>query len=130
MSDTQIENSSATPTSKSKNSTAQDAKPMADAMYPQILDQARTVIRHKHYSIRTEVAYLRWIRQFVHFNETNDLDRLNEKDIHAFLHYLTAERRVTSSTQNQALYAILFFYREVLRQDPESFSNVQFNRAS
>ena len=84
---------------------------------PEILDQVRARIRVKHYSIRTEQAYVDWIKRFiVHFDKRHPRD-LGAAEVEAFLTHLAVERQVAASTQNQAKSAILFLYREVLAQE-------------
>ena len=89
---------------------------------PKLLDQVRNVLRRKHYSIRTERAYVDWIKRFIRFHKTaqgtfRHPRDMGEPEIEAFLTYLATERNVAASTQNQALSALLFLYRHVLHQD-------------
>lgn len=81
---------------------------------PKLLDQLRDVIRTKHYSIRTESAYVDWVRRFIHFNNLTHPNELGPKKVGDFLTHLAVERNVASATQSQARAAILFLYREVL----------------
>jgi integron integrase len=83
---------------------------------PKLLDQVRDVIRRKHYSIRTEQAYCDWIKRFILFHRKRHPAEMAEAEITAFLTYLAAKANVAASTQNQALSALLFLYREVLQQ--------------
>ena len=85
-----------------------------DSSAPRLLDQVRDRIRRKHYSIRTEQAYLHWVRAFVRFHRMKHPADLGAPEVEAFLTYLSVERHVSSSTQNQALSGLLFLYREVL----------------
>lgn len=79
-----------------------------------LLDQMRERIRVLHYSIRTEHAYVDWIRRFVlHHNKRHPRD-MGAAHVEQFLSYLAAERNVSASTQNQAKAALLFLYKEVL----------------
>jgi integron integrase len=81
---------------------------------PRLLDQVRDRIRRKHYSIRTEQAYVDWIRRFVlHHNKRHPRD-MGVAEVEAFLTHLAVAKRVSASTQNQAKSAILFLYKEVL----------------
>ena len=80
------------------------------------LKRLRTAIRVRHYSIRTEQAYLYWVRRFVLFHDKRHPDTLAEADVAAFLTYLALERNVAPSTQNQALNALVFLYRFVLER--------------
>jgi len=84
---------------------------------PKLLDQVRYTLRVKHYSIRTEEAYLDWIKRYILFHHKQHPKALNSPDIEAFLTHLAVDQRVAASTQDQALSAVLFLYREVLRQD-------------
>ena len=86
---------------------------------PKLLDRVRGAIRARHYSRRTEKAYAGWIRRYIVFNRLCHPDTLHEADVLAFLTALAIDRRVSASTQNQALCALLFLYREVLGRPPE-----------
>jgi len=89
---------------------------------PKLLDQVRAVSRLKHYSIRTEQAYADWIRRFIvfHSRRNNGAWRhpreMAEAEVSEFLTYLADDKNVAASTQNQALNALLFLYKEVLKQ--------------
>ena len=80
-----------------------------------LLDQVREVLRYHHYAIRTEEAYLRWIVQYIKFNGTRHPKEMGKEEIERFLSSLAVDRHVAAATQNQALNAILFLYREVLQ---------------
>lgn len=82
-----------------------------------LLDVVRDAIRLKHYSIRTEEAYVNWIRRFILFHDKRHPKDMGGPEIEAFLTHLAVEGHVAASTQNQALSALLFLYREVLRQE-------------
>ena len=81
---------------------------------PKLLDQVRDKIRVKHYSIRTETQYLQWIKRFIFFHGKQHPRDLGAGEVEAFLSHLATEGNVSASTQNQALSALLFLYREVL----------------
>ena len=81
---------------------------------PRLLDQVRAAIRLKHYSLRTEQAYLEWIKRYIGFHHNRHPSALGSADVVRFLTHLAAERNVAASTQNQAQSALLFLYREVL----------------
>ena len=83
---------------------------------PKLLDQVRQAIRARHYSDRTEKAYVHWIKRFVLFHNKRHPLEMAEPDIAQFLSSLATEGRVSASTQNQALNALLFLYHEVLRK--------------
>ena len=82
-----------------------------------LLDQVREAIRLKHYSIRTEEAYVYWIRRYILYHGKRHPAEMGEREIEMFLAHLALQENVAASTQNQALSAILFLYREVLRCD-------------
>ena len=84
---------------------------------PRLLDQVRDLIRLKHYSIRTEQAYLGWIRRFILFHHKRHPKEMGKTEIESFLTHLAVQENVAASTQNQAMSAILFLYRHVLKQD-------------
>ena len=89
--------------------------PPSPAPPPRLLDQVRNAIRVRHYSRRTEQAYLRWIRRFILYNDKRHPSELGGPEITRFLTWLAEERNVSSSTQTQALSALLFLYRHVLQ---------------
>lgn len=70
---------------------------------PKLLDQVRHAIRARHYSRRTEVAYVTWIRRYIGYHKKAHPSTLGGQDLSAFLTWLATERRVSASTQNQAL---------------------------
>ncbi|MER3545793.1 MAG: integron integrase [Chloroflexota bacterium] len=84
---------------------------------PKLLDQVRQALRVKHYSIRTEEAYLHWIRRYILFHDKRHPAEMGAPEVQAFLTHLAVTENVAASTQNQALSALLFLYREVLHQD-------------
>jgi len=79
-----------------------------------LLDQLRAQIRLRHFSLRTEDAYAGWVRRYIVFHGKRHPDQMGEAEIRDFLSFLAVERNVAASTQNQALAALLFLYREVL----------------
>jgi len=78
------------------------------------LDRVRDAIRRRNYSYRTEEVYVQWIKRFIYFSGKRHPERMGAAEVTAFLNHLAAERDVAASTQNQALSALLFLYREVL----------------
>jgi integron integrase len=80
-----------------------------------LLDQVRDAVRLKNYSIRTENTYVDWIERFIRFHKLRHPLEMNTPEIEAFLTWLTVEQNVAPSTQNQALSALLFLYRQVLK---------------
>ena len=81
---------------------------------PKLLDQLRAAIRLKHYSLRTEDAYVYWARDFILFHDKRHPRELGDADIVSYLSHLAVHRQVAASTQNQAFSALLFLYRHVL----------------
>jgi len=79
-----------------------------------LLERARDVARYKHYSIRTEKAYVEWIRRFIHFHGKRHPREMGASDIRSFLSWLAGRREVAAATHQQALSALLFLYRDVL----------------
>lgn len=90
-----------------------------------LLDQVRDVIRKKHYSIRTEQAYVNWIRQYILFHKKCHPKDMGEKEISQYISHLATDRNVASSTQNQALNAIVFLYKYVLKIDLGDFGHME-----
>jgi len=84
---------------------------------PKLLDQVRDLLRIKHYALRTEEAYVNWIRRFILFHNKRHPREMAMPEIRAFLAHLATEENVAAATQNQALAALLFLYREVLHQN-------------
>lgn len=84
---------------------------------PKLLDQVRELLRIKHYALRTEEAYVNWIRRFILFHNKRHPRDMGTPEIRAFLAHLATEDNVAASTQNQALAALLFLYREALHQE-------------
>jgi integron integrase len=89
--------------------------PLAAPHAPRLLDEVRRQVRYHHYSIRTEQAYVQWIRSFVRYHELRHPAELSHGDVEAFLTWLAHDQRVSPSTHNQALSALLFLYQKVLR---------------
>jgi len=89
----------------------------AETPKPHLLDQVRAAIRVRHYSIRTEQSYVKWIKNFILYHKKRHPQVMGEKEINAFLTHLAVAKNVAASTQNQALCAILFLYKEVLKME-------------
>ncbi|MDT8449915.1 MAG: phage integrase N-terminal SAM-like domain-containing protein [Wenzhouxiangellaceae bacterium] len=86
-------------------------------MAEKLLDRMRRIIRVKHYSLRTERAYVHWAKRFILFHGQRHPESMGANEVTAFLSFLAVERHCASSTQNQALDAVLFLYRHVLEID-------------
>ena len=94
-----------------------------NAQKPKLLDRVCAVLRAKHYSYRTEQSYVEWIKRFIYFHGKRHPAEMGENEINEYLSYLAVTRHVAASTQNQALCAILFLYREVLKIEVGDFSD-------
>ena len=79
---------------------------------PRLIEQIRRAIRALQYTPKTELAYVRWTKDFVRFHDMRHPRELGPDEIQQFVSYLANERRVSASTQNQALCALLFLYRD------------------
>jgi site-specific recombinase XerD len=90
------------------------ARPLPPLQSSRLLDQVRERIRYLHYSIRTEEAYVHWIRAFVRFHQLRHPREMGAPEVEAFLSWLASERRVAVATHKQALSALLFLYQQVL----------------
>ena len=86
---------------------------------PRLLDRVRQKLRLRHFSYRTEQAYVAWIKRYIHYHGVRHPDEMGSVEVVDFLSDLAVNRRVAASTQNQALAALLFLYREVLGRDLE-----------
>ncbi len=84
---------------------------------PKLLDQVRDRLRLKHYSLRTEESYVHWIKRFIYFHRKRHPAEMGGPEVEVFLTDLAVNGRVAPSTQNQALAALLFLYREALGRD-------------
>ena len=94
--------------------TMQKEQPMSFRTQPKLLDRVRQASRLRHYSRRTEEAYVGWIRRFIVFHSKRHPMEMGEPEVTRFLTSLATDRQVSASTQNQALSAILFLYEVLL----------------
>jgi integron integrase len=88
------------------------------------MDQMRDALRSRHYSVRTEKAYCLWVKRYIRFHRMKHPRDLGGPEINGFLTYLAVKLKVSASTQNQALAAILFLYRHVIGRDVEDLGTV------
>jgi hypothetical protein len=88
-----------------------DTQPTVGSPLPRLLDRVRGVLRARHFSRRTEEAYVAWIRRFILFHGKRHPDGLGASEVAAYLSHLATRCQVSASTQNQAFSAILFLYR-------------------
>jgi integron integrase len=92
---------------------------------PKLLDQVRDVMRLKHYSLRTEQAYVNWIKRYILFHRKRHPSSMGEDEIRVFLTHLAVEDNIAASTQTVALSAILFLYRDVLKREMGFVENIE-----
>jgi len=95
----------------------QSEEKLLDQACTELCQSVRDTIRFKQYSIRTEQAYVHWIKRYIFFHNLQHPNDMGSPEIEAFLIHLTVKENVAASTQNQALAALLFLYREVLDED-------------
>ena len=91
---------------------------------PKLLDQLRESLRARHYSRRTEQTYCSWVRRFIFFHNVRHPEEMAEPEINAFLTHLAVKEKVSASTQNQALSALLFLYRHVIGREVGDLGDV------
>jgi len=91
---------------------------------PKLLEVVREKMRARHFSYRTEHAYIGWIRRFILYHGKRHPSEMGAPEVESFLTHLAVERRVSASTQNQALGAILFLYRQALEIELPWLENV------
>jgi len=98
-------------------SSSEERQPQSPvARKPRLLEQLRQALRSRHYSRRTEQTYCQWVKRFIYFHKVRHPAEMAEPEINAFLTHLAVKERVSASTQNQALSALLFLYRHVLNR--------------
>lgn len=90
---------------------------------PRLLDRVRIATRRRHYSLRTEQAYVGWVRRFVLFHGRRHPKEMGAPEVIAFLSHLAVEEEVSATTQNQALAALVFLYRHVLNRELEGLDS-------
>lgn len=83
-----------------------------------LLDQLRESLRARHYSRRTEQSYCHWVKRFIRFHNVRYPEEMDETEIKTFLTHLAVKEKVSTSTQNQALSALLFLYRYIMAGRP------------
>ena len=91
---------------------------------PRLMDQVRQSLRVHHYSLRTEQAYIQWVRRNIFFHNKRHPREMGANEITSFLSHLAVDKHVSASTQNQALCALLFLYKKVLKIEPEWIEDV------
>jgi integron integrase len=95
---------------------------------PKLLDQVRNRIRYLHYSPKTESSYIHWVKQYIYFHNKQHPKDLSEDDVVAFLNYLAVNKQVSASTQNQAMNAIVFLYKQVLNINLDDFKQLKYSK--
>lgn len=101
---------------------------MTEDRKPKLLDQVRQVIRVKHYSLRTEESYINWIKRFILFHNKRHPMEMSEEDVGLFITHLAKKDKVSASTQNQALCAIVFLYKNVLKKELENNISIYWSK--
>jgi integron integrase len=101
------------------------APPESSTAPPKLLDRVRWHLRVKRYSLRTEQAYIDWIRRYIFFHKKRHHAEMGEEQIAEFLSHLAVEQRVAASTQNQAFSALLFLYQHVLEKKLDFIAGVE-----
>ncbi len=91
---------------------------------PKLLNEVRNTLRVHHYAMKTEKAYVQWIKRFIFFHNMKHPLEMGKKELEEFLTWLAVKRKVAPSTQNQAAQALLFLYRRVLKVDLPWLDNV------
>jgi len=91
---------------------------------PKLLDRLREALRSRHYSRRTEQTYCQWVKRFIFFHNIRHPAEMAEAEINGFLTHLAVKEKVSASTQNQALSALLFLYRHVIGREVGDLGNV------
>ena len=91
---------------------------------PKLMDRLRLALRSRHYSRRTEQSYCHWVKRYIYFHNVRHPDEMGEPEINAFLTDLAVTKKVSASTQNQALSALLFLYRHVLGREVGDLGDV------
>lgn len=112
------------PSAAASTARVQEAPPPSPAS-PKLLDRVRWHLRVKRYSIRTEKAYIDWIKRYILFHEKRHPAEMGEREIAAFLSHLAVDARVAASTQNQALSALLFLYGQVLDRKLDFIDSIE-----
>jgi integron integrase len=102
------------------------SNPSVQPQGKKLLDQYRDAIRLKHYSSRTEKTYILWVREYIYFHNKRHPREMGIPEINQFLSYLVSNKKISASTQNQALSAILFLYRHVLHIELDEASLSEF----
>jgi integron integrase len=90
---------------------------MDNGVQPKLLDIVKTELRTRHYSLRTEKVYIGWIKKFILFNNKQHPSNPGTIQIRSFINHLAEVKKVSASTQNQALQSIFFLYKEILKQE-------------
>jgi len=91
---------------------------------PKLLDRLRLALRSRHYSKRTEQTYCHWVKKYIYFHNVRHPDEMGDAEINSFLTHLAVKEKVSASTQNQALCALLFLYRHLLGREVGDLGDV------
>ena len=91
-----------------------------------LLNRVRTELIAKHYSKRTEQAYINWIKRYILFHNKKHPAEMGENEIRDFINHLAVKEKVSSATQNQALNSILYLYKNILKKDIKWIENIRY----
>ena len=106
------------PASESKpNTKSQSDLPRVEEKYAKLMEKIRKAISVRHYSLRTEQAYLHWAKRFIYYNDMKSPEEMGAPELKSFLEHLAKERGVAASTQNQALNALVFLFEQVMGRE-------------
>ncbi|MHA1305293.1 MAG: integron integrase [Candidatus Heimdallarchaeaceae archaeon] len=92
------------------------------------MDQLSGVMRLKHYSLKTEKSYVHWVRRFILFHKKRHPQEMGAPEVQAFLNYLAVDQHVSASTQNQALNALVFLYKHVIKKELGTIDAIRAQR--
>jgi integron integrase len=96
---------------------------------PKLLDRMRSVLRVRHYSLRTEKSYLQWVKRYILFHHKRHPRDMGDEEVRSYLSFLAVKRQVAASTQNQALNALVFLYKHVLNRELGAIDAVRARRS-
>ena len=92
-----------------------------------LLNQVRDIMRTRHYSLQTEKTYIYWMKKYIFFHNVRHPKEMGANEVGAFLTHLAVNDNVAATTQNQAMFALLFLYKEVLGVDRQRFAKRRFD---
>ena len=112
-----------------KNTQTKKNKIVHSQNKPKVIQLISNFCRVKHYSLKTEKAYIYWIRCFSNYHDRKPLSTLGKLEVERFLSYLAVERNVSASTQNQAFNALIFFYKNIIPKEMENINAIRAKKS-